>query len=284
MDENEKFCITWSRFGENTVNTFSEIYKSRELADVTIVCEDHQYLAHKLVIMSSSSSLRSLLLKNTQSHPLIFLVGVDHTNLELILHFMYHGEVAVAQENIETFLQLAENLKVKGLSKSVSDQTEDSESVNSKYTDLSSHTERHAEKTLNLSSKMSPDQYKNVKDKQYDEVELNQNQGQTHSCQEQDIPSRGDLNQSVEKLQTSPPSFGCILCKTYTSRKMFLVREHLKKDHLSDDNEMKSKEYNNPPERPEDLYQFATKKIIGQKKLLNKKKIIRPKKTDKQNY
>lgn len=42
--------------------------------------------------------------------------GVKFTNLKQIIEFMYHGEVKIAEEELESLLALAENFKVKGLS------------------------------------------------------------------------------------------------------------------------------------------------------------------------
>ena len=49
-------------------------------------------------------------------HPLLYLKGVKYTDLVSVLDFMYHGEVNVAQEELNSFLAVAEDLQVKGLS------------------------------------------------------------------------------------------------------------------------------------------------------------------------
>ena len=48
-------------------------------------------------------------------HPFVFLRGVDHHHLLLILDFMYLGEVSVLQKDLPAFLRTAEDLQVKGL-------------------------------------------------------------------------------------------------------------------------------------------------------------------------
>ena len=42
-------------------------------------------------------------------------IGVKLSNLQSILDFLYHGEVNLAQEDLNLFLEVAEELKVKGL-------------------------------------------------------------------------------------------------------------------------------------------------------------------------
>ena len=45
----------------------------------------------------------------------MYLKGVQHTDLNHILDFIYYGEVSIAQENLNAFLAVAEELKIKGL-------------------------------------------------------------------------------------------------------------------------------------------------------------------------
>ena len=53
--------------------------------------------------------------RNPHQHPLLYLKGVKHSELLAVLNFMYMGEVNVAQEELNSFLSVAEELKVKGL-------------------------------------------------------------------------------------------------------------------------------------------------------------------------
>ena len=40
--------------------------------------------------------------------PLVYLKGVEAKHMELLLHFMYCGEVALEQEELESFLRSGE--------------------------------------------------------------------------------------------------------------------------------------------------------------------------------
>ena len=53
--------------------------------------------------------------KNPHQHPLLYLKGVKYAEIVSILNFMYHGEVNVTQDDLNGFLAVAEELKVKGL-------------------------------------------------------------------------------------------------------------------------------------------------------------------------
>jgi BTB/POZ domain len=57
---------------------------------------------------------RNVLRRNPHQHPLLYLKGVKYKELTSVLNFMYQGEVNVAQDELNSFLAVAEELKVKG--------------------------------------------------------------------------------------------------------------------------------------------------------------------------
>jgi len=81
-------------------------------------CGARQVDAHKLVLSACSPFFRSILRQNPHQHPLIYLKGVQLAELQAVLNFMYHGEVSVAQDDLNSFLAVAEDLQVKGLTQS----------------------------------------------------------------------------------------------------------------------------------------------------------------------
>ncbi len=86
--------------------------------DVTLCCEggDSRMQAHRVVLAACSPLLRKILARaGLHQAPLLYLKGVDATNLSAVLDFMYNGEVNVAQEQLPAFLRAAEELAVKGL-------------------------------------------------------------------------------------------------------------------------------------------------------------------------
>ena len=83
---------------------------------MTLACEDgQQFEAHKVILAASSPSLRHLLKANKHPHPLIYMRGVKSEDLDAILDFLYCGEANISQEHLESFLAIAEDLKLKGL-------------------------------------------------------------------------------------------------------------------------------------------------------------------------
>ena len=120
MQNIEKLSLGWKDFRDNISSTFGELRAAEDFADVTLVSQDGEQMeSHKIVLASSSSFFKNLLLKAKHNHPLIVLKGVNSENLSAILDFLYFGETRILQENLETFLALAEDLQLKGLAGSV---------------------------------------------------------------------------------------------------------------------------------------------------------------------
>jgi len=112
---NEKFCLRWNDFESNIGVAFRELREDQEFFDVTLACDEDQIQAHKVILSACSPFFRRILQRNPHPHPVLYLKGVKLSNLQSILNFMYHGEVNLAQEDLNVFLEVAEELKVKGL-------------------------------------------------------------------------------------------------------------------------------------------------------------------------
>ena len=115
MGSNEKFCLRWNDFESNISAAFREIREEKDFFDITLSCGQRQIQAHKLILSACSPFFRTVLKQNPHQHPLLYLKGVEFSDLQSVLNFMYHGEVNIAQEELNSFLSVAEELKVKGL-------------------------------------------------------------------------------------------------------------------------------------------------------------------------
>ena len=121
MGSSDKFCLRWNDFESNISVAFREIREEKDFFDCTLSCGSRQIQAHKLILSACSPFFRSILKMNPHQHPLLYLKGVDFPNLQSVLNFMYHGEVNVAQEELNSFLTVAEDLQVKGLTQNKAD-------------------------------------------------------------------------------------------------------------------------------------------------------------------
>ena len=112
----EKISITWNDFIENTTESFGLLRKEEDFFDVTLVSDDQKQLsAHKLILSACSGFFKSVLKNNPHSHPLLYLNGVSSSNLSLILDYIYNGVVQMGEDKIQSFMNVAQKLGLKGL-------------------------------------------------------------------------------------------------------------------------------------------------------------------------
>ena len=112
----EKLFLQWNDFKVNVNSAFGRLRDDKEFTDVTLACEDgHQMEAHKIILAASSPFFDKVLQRNKHPHPLIYLRDFKSEDLMAILDFLYLGEANVFQENLDSFLAIAKELKLKGL-------------------------------------------------------------------------------------------------------------------------------------------------------------------------
>ena len=112
----EKLCLKWNDFEENVKSSFESLREDNNFNDVTLACEDgQQFEAHKVILASSSPFFQNILKGIKHAHPLLYLRGMKVEDISAILDFLYCGEANVYQENLESFLAIAEELQLKGL-------------------------------------------------------------------------------------------------------------------------------------------------------------------------
>ena len=116
MQGSEKLCLKWNDFQQNINSTLRGLKSDTDFADVTLVCDDGtQFEAHKFILASSSPFFRGVLKDTKLQHPLIYMRGVSLEDMATLLDFLYFGEANVSHDGVESYLALAEDLKIKGL-------------------------------------------------------------------------------------------------------------------------------------------------------------------------
>ena len=116
----EKFNLNWNSYTDHLREMLQEMMKTTELTDVTLVCDDKtQFKAHKIVLSACSSFFKSIISDLPVKNSVIYLRGIQHQEMESILEFMYLGVASINQERLNEFLDIAKNLKIKELSKTV---------------------------------------------------------------------------------------------------------------------------------------------------------------------
>ena len=112
----EVYSLQWQNFQKYLNETFLQLRSDNDFCDVTLVSEDNEQIeAHKVVLSSCSPFFQQLLMKNRHSHPLLYMRSISPNMLFYILDFIYKGEVELMQDELDSFLKIAQELNLKGM-------------------------------------------------------------------------------------------------------------------------------------------------------------------------
>ena len=110
-----EYHVKWDKHERNISEAFESLRHDEHLCDITLACEGRQFQAHKVVLSAGSSFFEQVLKSHKHPCPLIYLTGVKANHMELMLDFMYSGDVALSSNMLKSFLKTADELGVKGL-------------------------------------------------------------------------------------------------------------------------------------------------------------------------
>ena len=102
---------------------------SSEFADVTLVTDDKQQIrAHRNILSACSPVFKSILqIDSKNANQVIYLRGIQHSEMESIMQFIYLGEARFYEERMNEFIKVSKDLEIKDLSTGIemNDQAED---------------------------------------------------------------------------------------------------------------------------------------------------------------
>ena len=115
METTGKLSIQCDHFEDHIKTAFSKLRENEDYVDVTLACAEDQVQAHKVIVASFSPILAGILKRQKSNHPVIYLKGIKSVDLINVVNFMYEGQVSLAASNLDSFLDVANELQVEGL-------------------------------------------------------------------------------------------------------------------------------------------------------------------------
>ena len=109
------FQMSYDDFYGNRSEVVQDILAKSQFLDVTIVNEEREWGAHRLILSSASSVLRRILNRGNQMQSLVYLRGTKSSTIEALLNFIYQGEAAVPVSDVNEFVNLGKELKLTGI-------------------------------------------------------------------------------------------------------------------------------------------------------------------------
>ena len=116
-EQQDCFVLKWSEYHLNVADSFKIMRADGDFLDTTVACSGSEQLqAHRVVLSAFSPYLKGMLRNNPAQHPVLIMpANVKFGDLHSLLEFMYHGEVRVPADSLESLMSLAQLLKIKGL-------------------------------------------------------------------------------------------------------------------------------------------------------------------------
>ena len=132
MQHQEKYTLHWHSYSDHLREALNEMMISSEFADVTLVTDDkHLIRAHRNILGACSPVFKNNLnLDSSIANPVIYLRGIQNSEMVSIMQFIYQGKVSFNEERLSELLTVSKNIEIKELATVIN--INDKTSVNEK--------------------------------------------------------------------------------------------------------------------------------------------------------
>ena len=111
----ESFNLDWNEYSDHLKDLMIKMIKTTEYSDVTLMCDDFQFKAHKSILSACSPELNKIISQTSEKNPVIYLRGVHSKELEALIEFMYLGRTRINAKDLPELLNVAQDLKIRGI-------------------------------------------------------------------------------------------------------------------------------------------------------------------------
>ena len=112
----EKYSLTWHTYSDHLRSMMRELMMNEDFSDVTLVTEDKKHIKANINILSACSPVfKDILKKEKNTNQIMYLRGVQFSEMESIMQFIYLGEASLYEERMDDFIAVAKSLEIKGL-------------------------------------------------------------------------------------------------------------------------------------------------------------------------
>jgi hypothetical protein len=131
------YDLKWKNHLKEVVGNLQTLREKDAFSDITLYCDGEIFRAHKVLLAACSTFFERLLARLPPSKSdCVVLLETRAEMLNLTLDFIYNGEVFVAADALNQFMDTAEKLEIRGLRRArdsaVKDNPNVSEGVNVK--------------------------------------------------------------------------------------------------------------------------------------------------------
>ena len=110
----EKYCLTWQSYSDHLKILMKELMMNEDFADVTLVTEDKKQIKANVNILSACSPVfKDIFKKDNKSSTIMYLRGIQYSEMESIMQFIYLGEATFYEERMDEFIAVAKSLEIR---------------------------------------------------------------------------------------------------------------------------------------------------------------------------
>ena len=243
----EKYSLSWQTHSDHLKRMMKELMMNEDFSDVTLVTDDKKEIKANIhVLRTCSPVFKDILKKEKNLNSIIYLRGVQFTEMESIIQFVYLGETTFYKERMAEFFAVAKSLEIEELCNAESE-TNDEPEDDYQASEPISPTETLEEQTNESECKMEALQervvvgngkyeceecsktYSNRKGLSFHKKSVHQ--GLRWPCGQCDYQATQQSNLNVHiRSQHEGIKFECDQCDYMASQKHHLIR-HNKNKH-----------------------------------------------------
>ncbi|XP_018577190.1 sex determination protein fruitless-like [Anoplophora glabripennis] len=113
--QESKYSLEFENYEYTLRGNLLRYFNTRCLANVTLICNGEAITAHQVVLSACSQFFENILIARTEPHPVIVFFDIPKNHMELLLEFMYKGQISVSKSLLPLLLTSAKKLQVRGL-------------------------------------------------------------------------------------------------------------------------------------------------------------------------
>ena len=222
----EKFNLNWNDYNSHLAELMRGMLKRTDLSDVTLVCDESSFRVHKVVLSACSEVFNDIIKQTPGNNSVIYLRGIPAKQMQTLVEFMYLGQTQIYEEQIEDFLNIARDLKIKGTGHNDDHASMDNGNCmeenfeNESYRETKESTVQsvNEKETIFESNKIQP-------------VALQKTPGSLE-CPDcgRTFTQRGQLNLHIRSIHQGIRQHHCNFCE-YKATMKFNLKVHLKSRH-----------------------------------------------------
>ena len=112
----KNYIVRRHAYSDHLKSMMKELMMNEDFSDVTLVTEDKKHIKANINILKTCSPVfNDILKKEKNSNQIMYLRGVQFSEMESIMQFIYLGKATFYEERIDEFLAVAKSHEIKGL-------------------------------------------------------------------------------------------------------------------------------------------------------------------------